>query len=698
MTMMLPASTSPTTPTGSVNPLAQLSRQKDDKKLLAWTMEKFNQAKNERSKTEQQWYLNLAFYFGKQNIAVINSAASSTSFQLVTPSAPPWRVRMVINKIRPIVRHELARLTSQKPIFTVIPNSTEDDDYSAARVGEQIFRAVYSDKQVSRELRRAAWWQIITGTGIIKNYWDPTKIDKASDAQGDFCIERINPFYLFAPDLEQEDIEDQPFIIHASTKSQEWVQHAFGTSVAPNASSTKVMEDGFLNLIGARQQRKDSVLCLEVWLKPGAHKSYPEGGLFTIIGDKVIRQSDVYPYMHEEYPFAKLDYVPSGKFYAESVLTDLIPIQKEINRTHSQIVESKNLMAKPRLLAARGSINPKQINSQPGQIILYTAGFNPPTPLPMDNLPPYVIQELQQLYSDMDDISAQHEISRGGAPSQVTAATAISYLQEQDDSKLATATASVEDCMQKIGRQVLHYATQFWNTERMVRVVGSDNAFEATHWKSEDLRGNTDLRVEAGSALPQSKAAKQAFVMDLLKIGFVDPQQGLELLDIGGIEKIYEQWLVDKRQAQRENLRMAELADNPQFQAAVQQFQQQAQQLAQMAPTDPQTGQPLKPQQPPTIINPNTFDNHQAHIMFHNQFRKSQQFEMLPDSVKQQFEAHVQAHQYASAMGASQTLPNGMAGPPMQQPGMMGQQPQQGPPQQQPGQQGPPQQLPPQMG
>ena len=80
---------------------------------------------------------------------------------------------------------------------------------------------------------------------------------------------------------------------------------------------------------------------------------------------------------------------------------------------------------------------------------------------------------------------------------------------------------------------------------------------------------------------------------------------------------------------------------------------------------DTQSQAPLVPSE--SIVNVNTWDNHQVHIEVHNLFRKSQAFEILPELVKQQFEAHVQLHALAlnqAAMNAQMQMP----GPAMDNP------------------------------
>lgn len=650
--------------------MASVLKSKQDKALAAWVLKEYTQAKTDRIQTERQWYTNLAFFFGKQYVQTLTQT-STGNFQLRTPAAPPWRVRLVVNKIRPMVRHEISRLSSQKPIFTVVPATTEDEDQSAARVGEQIFTAAYSDKKYAKVLRQALWWASICGTSFIKQYWNPRFIVSENEQNpviGDIIPERVSPFHIYVPNLDEEELEKQPFIVHATVKPVEWVKDTYGIDATPTVRAENPVEDSFLNLVGAKNSNKYGVLCLEVWIKPGGHKDYPQGGLITLVGTEVVQNLKKFPYLTREYPFQKIDIIPTGKFYGDSNVTDMIPLQREYNRTKSQIVEAKNLMAKPKLIAPRGSVNPRQITSEPGQVILYTPGFTPPQPLPMDSLPPFVLQELDRLQQEMDDISGQHEITRGKNPSQVTAATAISYLQEQDDTKLAYAVASVEDAVEGLGKQYLQLVTQFWNTPRLVRIVGRDGAFEANYWAGNALKGNIDLRVQTGSALPQSKAAKQAFILDLMKLGVIPAETALDILDIGGIEKVYEDYLVDKRQSERENLKMSSI--DPML--AVQLVSPKMDPMTGEVVMDPMTDQPMMPE---PVLPPNTWDNHQAHIQIHNRFRKSQQFELLADPVKHIFEQHVLLHQIAIS-GTTPIMPDGTAGPDVQPGGTMSPDPQ----------------------
>jgi hypothetical protein len=624
-------------------------------KYLSWIMSQYTRCRGARAKEERKWYLNLAFFFGQQNAiylpAGMTSNAGGTGTRLYVPPAPYYRARPVTNLIRPTVRKEIATLTSTKPSVSVVPASSDDRDLFAAQAGEQVWESIYRRKNLRQIFRRSLFWSVVCGTSYIKSTWDTSAIDVNSDQMGDICYTVMTPFHLLVPDLMCEEIEDEPYVIHVSAMDLEAAKLKYGSligdiNIVPNVSAaTDIISDSFLNLIGSSDAKRQSVLCLELWIKPGANRLFPDGAMITVVGGQIIQAWEGWPYQHNQYPFSKIDYISSGRYYGEGLVTDLIPLQREYNRTRGQIIEAKNRMAKPQLMAPKGSIEPAMITTEPGQVILYQPGYNPPQPIPLTPLPSYVLNELTVIKTDFQDLSGQHDISKGQVPPGVTAATAISYLQEQDDSMRATAFDNLEEAIQKVGFQTLSYANQYWDTQRAIKVVGKDGSFDVMALMGSDLRGNSDLVVESGSALPMSKAAKQALIMDLMKMGFIDPQKGLEMMEMGGVQKLYEDLQIDIAQARRENLKLAAITPDIEdafLQTSVAYDPNTAQPVGLY---DPNTQQPIPPgQNPPPMVPVNTWDNHAIHIDTHNRFRKGQQFENLSPETKQLFEEHVSMH------------------------------------------------------
>ena len=121
-----------------------------------------------------------------------------------------------------------------------------------------------------------------------------------------------------------------------------------------------------------------------------------------------------------------------------------------------------------------------------------------------------------------------------------------------------------------------------------------------------DIEGQIDLRVEAGSAMPRSLAAKQAFLFQLVDRG-LPLDRALKYLNMAESGKLYEDIHVDEQQIDRENLKLI-------------------------------NGEP---------VGINGWDDHQQHIIGHNNKRKTQEFELADDTIKQNMEAHVMSHMLA---------------------------------------------------
>jgi hypothetical protein len=636
---------------------------KEQKELVATIKEWKNKIKTGRTKLENQWNLNLAFYAGKQNVIPIPGVGGMS--RLTVGKAPYWRSRRVFNHIRPLMRTELSKMTSQKPTAIVVPNSQDDEDVFAAEAAQAVYEGIYQGKKLDREIRRAVFWSVITGTGFLKVLWDPMAVDVVSDQMGDLKVTPEMPYNVYVPDFRCETLEEQPYLIHAQNfpveKVRAMLSNVQGFDPSKIIADTKSTDDPLSTVwleMEGKTEFEDTVEVLEVWIKPGTDRRWPNGAMLTIASDQLIQYVEGWPYVHGMYPFAKISGIPNGKFYADSTIVDLIPIQQEYNRTRNQIIEAKNSMAKPQLIAAQGSVDASKITTEPGQVITYKPGLPPPQPLPLQPLPSYVMDEVERLYRDFEDISGQHEISKGSPPAGVTAATAISFLSEQDDAKLTPQVRELETAIETIGHQILCLVSQFWETPRVVKQVGADSSFNAAVFKGADIKGNTDVRVEAGSALANSKAARQAFLMDMMKMGFLPVDIGLELLEMGNVASLYERIKIDERQAQRENLRMSTLDEK----AALQYIDQRAA-WEQMGGADPATGETIMPPKPPYPVN--SFDDHGKHIDTHNRFRKSQAYEQLPPALKSVIDEHVNAHVAAlmqmmpeTQAGSTQPMPD----------------------------------------
>lgn len=641
----------------------------EGKDLAAWAMGEFTRCRDAKLPKQRQWYINLAMVLGQQWLQVATGSSATVKGRIQVQQAPRHQRRKTINRLRSFVRTETSKFLSTLPNVVAIPSTAEDEDVRSAFAAEQTWMHYSENKRFRRQYSGAVWWSVLTGNGFIKTYWDQScevEMPGGGIDFGDIEFSKVTPFHIFVPELREREVDDQPYIIEARVRPLAWVRQFYseqlkGVDLSPSTNSANtIMDEAYLGLQKSANNL-DSVIVYEFWVKPGTTSRLPKGGFFVMVEDVLVDYYEGLPYTHGQYPYTKFEHLYNDTFWADSPLVDLIPLQKEYNEVRTDIGVAARRMGNPQLIAAQNSIVPGKMTNEPGGIILYRPGLPAPTPMPLAQLPQYVLEQQDRIIQDFEDISGQHDVSKGQAPTGVTAGTALQYLGERDDNYLTPQYQGIEDAVERIAKQTLLLFQQFVDIRRKIKVVGLDGAFDTLLLNGADIKNGTDARVEPGTAIGQSQAAKQAQVMDLVSLGIISPDQALKMLEIGGPQKVLDIVNAAERKAQRENMKMKSFKDNlADIEIANQGFREQA--LMEMGPEMLAAGMPpeqilsLVDEHLPPVVAVDDFDIHEVHIETHNRFRMSQEYETLPDAVKDQFEKHVAWHQQMGGQQMQQAL------------------------------------------
>lgn len=597
------------------------------------------QSRSIRSRYEPQWYLNLAFYLGDQWVFWNRG-------RIDKPVVPKHRLMLTENRIMPVVLTRLARKTKQKPVWICVPNSPSDSDIDGAELASVTIEAKWRDYAMQDKLFTVLGWADICCAGFWKVTWDSTVGDKLTVAinpdtkqpmtdqmgrlmkadqipaelrqriptktvfQGEVVVEPRSPFELL-PDPMATSIEDAEWIIEEVIQSEEYVKSHYGinltgdTEVSAGPADSRYFPSWQM---GASSSYK-GVKVRELWIKPCP--SYENGKRIVWAKDKILLNEDN-PYPGLPYVMFKGVPVP-GRFWPSSIVEQLREPQIELNKIKSQIRENAQRIGSPSLLKDRFS-NTKY-SGVPGEEISYDAS-NPnsiPRYLEPPNMPPYVIQEIERIETAIMEIAGQHEVTGSQVPAGVTAASAINLLLEQDDTRLGPTISEMEMQLGYAGRMVLELIAKYYSEERMLTTVGPDSNFDFVSFKGEMLHGNTAVEVQAGSAFPQSKAAKQAAIQQYLTLFLqngmqIEPRTMRRLVrdyQAGALEAFTEDTSRDISQVNREHRLMYQ-------------------------------GQPI----PITSV-----DDDEIHIAEHSDTMKSNRFFRLDPRIQAVFLAHVQMHQ-----------------------------------------------------
>jgi hypothetical protein len=651
-------------------------------------------ARSARSKLEPVWFLNLAYFMNEQWVAWDGR-------QLHKPQLRKNRITVVENRIAGVVRTEIAKMTKNQPVFTCTPRTGDEEDANAAQLAEQIIRYLWVHLQMPEIAGKALEWSRITGAGFLKLYWDrsigdkvdvmvgpggdlltdgqgapvkadspeaqlatqmaPDRVTKKTVAQGDVRVEARSPFQMFLDPLA-DSFSEIEWAIEESIKSQEYVRRRYGVDIEPDTPANPGLVEarmGQVFLPGTGQYK--GIRVREYWCKPNSQ--WPNG--YRAVWTAGEGKSDGKMLLQDDKPFDPMPYVMlsgipvPGRLWPMSTVELLRGPQTELNKVRSQMAENRNRVGNPTVVASKQAVqDPEKFTdsmTMPGGVYFFDDVGSPntvPQFLQAPPLPNYVVEEVQRIEQAIEDIAGQHEVTSAQVPPGVTAASAINLLMEADDTRLAPAIRDYERQLGYLGQKLLKLVATYYTDARTVKIGGDNGAWQIFDFRGTMLRDNTHVEVQAGSAFPTSKAAKQAAMQDLLTF-FVQsgqPPQGRKLAqflkdwDMGGAERLIEDYTRDETQINREN------------QLLMQGKQQRI----------------------------NDYDDDQAHIDGHTDEQKSIRYTQLPPQIQQIVEQHVALHRQrlADHQQAQMQLEQQMQGqqgpsPEEQQMGLQGQQQQQ---------------------
>ena len=569
--------------------------------------EKFTDAKRARLVHESQWLLNLAFYVGRQWVTV-----DPLTQRITAPVVPPWRVLITVNFIQGAVATLLAKLTKNRPRALVETEGADPDQARRAKASNKILDFLWKRTATNVASRQAMLWSLILGTGIVKQFWDPSAGDEIAPGLhiGEIVANAVSPFEFY-PDPTGDMLADKAWAFHVKLRSSAYVRDKYGVDVEEEQVTSEDSLDGKIATLLDQPfaQMTKGVLVKEFWERSSA--KHPQGRYVVYAREKVLHAVPN-PYPKWQMPFVAWQAVPlPGVFWGDSVVSGMLDAQRNYNKSRSQAVEIRNLMSKPKWMIPFGALpDGITITSAPGENIVFN-GAQAPVSVAGKDVPSSFWRDLQLTRSELYDISGQHEVSSARVPTGVTAASAIGLLQEQDDTRLGPTAEAYEDAIEILEMGKLHLARQFYIEPRTARVVGKNAQAEVMQFSREDIPEDASIEVVAGSSLPTSAVAKRAFIIDLWHEKIIkDPRKVLEILEFGDTEGIYDDITLDINRAERENEQMKQ-------------------------------GQPTTAQR---------FDSHELHLRTHDAFRKTEEYEQIDPKFQAIFEAHDMQHISLSVM------------------------------------------------
>ena len=572
---------------------------KYQEEILKEIEDKLSATEYERQAYQRQWFLNIAYLAGKHYVKYNEALRKLIEIRDV----PSWRVRMVVNILAQHFQTRLAKLLKARPICNVMPASQERRDELAAQVGQTVLEYYDGELNTPQTHTRMWSWVLSCGTAFKHPYWEE-----------DLIIDVVSPFEMvFDPTASR--VEDAHWCIRTRTYKPEVLKEKFDLKEIEASEEEMpygVIEQQLVNLMlktpfKVESETEKCVTVHELWEKPS--KEYPRGRHIIATKSEILASEDIPKEYEGELPFIKYDDLQlPGRFYGRSFLEDILPLVKELDRILSQIIEAKNLMSKPKwLIPVQSGLSDDALTSEPGEKIKYNPGGKPEAWSP-HVITPELFNLVELIIHLIQDVSGQHEVTKAQVPTGVTSGRAISFLQEQDDSRLQPILYNFESSYERECKMILNIVKTRMSEKKTVSIIGKHKKHEVLEWKKADLQGEWTVKVQAGSAYPRYKVTWQSYILDIFKLGIIqDPDKILKLLEI---PEARDEIGLDESQAAIENDRMAEVKsekDERQY--------------------------------------PEQWHNHIIHLRVHNELRKGQEWDELSDTAKNHINAHCALHE-----------------------------------------------------
>jgi hypothetical protein len=549
---------------------------------------------------EQRWMLSLAFLAGKQYVFFNSAAHILKQIQRVKN-----RSRIVDNILLPRWRRQVSDLIKTAPAMSVVPNSNEDEDIKAAKLGDKVLQHVWRSRRMKKSIRQLAGWIFSTGNGFLDDRWNPKLGPMQLNEQGEMVyagdadIGVWSPFEILLPaaNLGETDLHSMPWLMKAKWRGLDYLTSNFprGKEVVEESRPNVVAG---ANLILGREIRANAkvpgAILKELKIQPCAE--FPKG-IFVTGANGIILQFTDYPYDYYNLEHFKDIDIP-GIFWGKSTVDAALPQQIRWNKTNNEIDEY-NRTAKGKLLAPKRSGIEVVQDDTHGEVVYYKPVMgHKPDYINLKSLPPTFMQALDIAAGSTDDLFSQHEITQGTNKSDIRSGEMVARLREQDAHGAIPAHAVFEESLEAVGSRILQRVAKGYTSERMIKVVGRDNEYEVIAFKGADLRNNTDVSVKRQSTLPDSRIDREVEIMNRYQAGLygdpADPEvrrEVLNMLDDVPADPDYGEVKLDEMYASWENNILAN--------------------------------------QEVDLMLVNEYDNHAVHLKKHNVFRKGLDYQKI---------------------------------------------------------------------
>jgi len=618
-------------------------KDKEKEDILDWAETTVEALEKQAHKRHIRYRKNLSAYKGLSPLTT--TTISRTSDRTLLNTTP----KFVVNHIYDMTETKVSQMTRLKPNVEVLPTNDEFDDKNAALAVKYLINHLWYINNMDDILQKMQRHTRIFGESYCFITWDKHKGDlhpmyvKARDlgVDLDYTDEEGNPVLdkegnpiklskdepVLTGDINYE-VEVPWRVLLQRKKKLDDVDYCFRVRVKPTEDlkkeypklADKIKKSANIKAYDAETLHEklleDETIYYEFYHKKSEH--CPNGYYLKFTKGLLLERAEL-PYSHGNLPFERItDIDIPEQLNGQSAYEMIRPIQNMHNNLSTLLAKNIYLTGHAKWVMPRGACKIEALGND--STIVQYQGPQPPQLLQTAPNPPEAYAFRDKLQDEMGQVYGVHGVSRSSPPPGITAGVALQFLNEQEQERSTSDVAKHNNLVQALARQTIAVAGDYYQPDdgRMLRIVGKDNKYSIRHFDSANLNKDYDIRIQVGSALPESKAGKIQRIVEIMQMkpDLLSNERWVDLLEFGNTDKMVTLITAAVKSAESEN-------------------------------EDIMSGKP--------VSDPQDFEDHFIHWRTHVKAIQNRAFkEECPPVIREIMLEHIAVHEYAMVEKAKQ--------------------------------------------
>ena len=539
---------------------------------------RFTQAQSSRKRLEDQWLENETAVYGSSfhsSAQVMDALGSDDSGDGDSDTS-----RVSVGYTFKNFRFVHSQLSANPPSVAMRPASSDQSDVRKADAADRVIRHMIRKYDMQENVDLLTLNAVLYGTGILKTSWNPAKGDITDfdestgvlELEGDIDVTIPHTRNIFLdPDARQaKQIKwvIERLYIDFDEAIARWPEKKDQIEAAKiEKSSGTPYEDSN----SAQEQHYNSVELLEYWETGLPSNGYMGKYCLMLAGGTILEPCRPSPFrfvkagslsklMEKNLPEAVLaerikrlpqmaslpfhiltDIDVSNSIYGKSFVEYAAPLQRVLGQIDSAYMDNIRAHGVARLVIPDTAEVDLDLSNSPWDVTK-VSGNQAPYFTEVPNLMPEMTSSRQNMITGITEVAGNNE-SMFGQQSREQSGASMQYATNQGNMIRRRLFNKYVLCVESIYKGMLDLARKHWTTNRVIRVLGKEKAFEALSIKGTDIDGGYDVVGEYGVTLSLDPITRRQEIMQLQpmfeKAG-VPTRMSLKMMKLNDLEGIYD--------------------------------------------------------------------------------------------------------------------------------------------------------------